>query len=127
MKTLIRHATVLLPTGREQVSVLIENHKIAAIDPAIHTQAEETVDAHGLPLLPGVIDDQVHFREPGLTHKEDLATASRACAKGGVTTFLEMPNTKPATTNQARLDEKLALAARKSLVNYGFYIGATVD
>jgi dihydroorotase len=78
-------------------------------------------------LLPGVIDDQVHFREPGLTHKEDLATASRACAKGGVTTFLEMPNTVPAATNQARLEEKLALAAGKSLVNYGFYIGATSD
>jgi len=79
--------------------------------------------ASGLYLLPGVIDDQVHFREPGLTHKEDLATGSRACAKGGITTFLEMPNTKPATTTQARLDEKLTLAAGKSLVNYGFYIG----
>jgi dihydroorotase len=78
-------------------------------------------------LLPGVIDDQVHFREPGLTHKEDLATASRACAKGGVTTFLEMPNTSPATINQARLEDKLALAARKSIVNYGFHIGATPD
>jgi dihydroorotase len=76
-------------------------------------------------LLPGVIDDQVHFREPGLTHKEDLRTASRACAKGGVTTFLEMPNTVPNATTQRRLDEKRALAAEKSLVNYGFYIGAT--
>jgi dihydroorotase len=72
-----------------------------------------------------VIDDQVHFREPGLTHKEDLHTATRACAKGGVTTFLEMPNTIPATTTQVRLDEKLALAATNCLVNFGFYIGAT--
>jgi dihydroorotase len=74
-----------------------------------------------------VIDDQVHFREPGLTHKEDLASASRACAKGGVTTFLEMPNTKPAAITRERLSEKLALAAEKSLVNYGFYIGATAS
>src|SRR6478752_7342233 len=87
--------------------------------------ADRVIDASGLHLLPGIIDDQVHFREPGLTHKEDLATASRACAKGGVTTFLEMPNTSPATITQERLEEKLALAAGKSLVNYGFYIGAT--
>jgi len=80
-----------------------------------------------LHLLPGVVDDQVHFREPGLTHKEDLAAASRACAKGGVTTFLEMPNTVPPAKTQALLDAKLALAAEKSVVNYGFYIGATPD
>lgn len=127
MKTLIRHATVLLPTGRADVSVLIEDQRIAAIDPAIQTQADVVIDATGLHLLPGVIDDQVHFREPGLTHKEDLRTASRACAKGGVTTFLEMPNTKPSAVTQELLDQKLALAAEKSLVNYGFYIGATPD
>jgi dihydroorotase len=69
----------------------------------------------------------VHFREPGLTHKEDLRTASRACAKGGVTTFLEMPNTSPSATTQARLDDKRRLAAEKSLVNFGFYIGATTN
>src|SRR4051812_21652661 len=125
MRTLIRHATVLLPRGRDSVSVLIDGRQIAAIDPAIHTAADVTVDAHGLHLLPGVIDDQVHFREPGLTHKEDLHTASRACAKGGVTTFLEMPNTKPSATTQELLNQKLALGAEKSLVNYGFYIGAT--
>ncbi|MCP6756237.1 amidohydrolase family protein, partial [Klebsiella pneumoniae] len=83
-----------------RTSVLVDNDKIAAIDPAIHTVAEVTVDATGLHLIPGVIDDQVHFREPGLTHKEDLYTASRACAKGGVTTFLEMPNTVPNATTQ---------------------------
>ncbi|MGI8979628.1 MAG: dihydroorotase [Pirellulaceae bacterium] len=125
MSFLIRNATVVLPTGCEQLSVLVEGSKIAAIDAATHSRADETVDAAGLHLIPGVIDDQVHFREPGLTHKEDLHTASRACAKGGVTTFLEMPNTKPAAITQERLNEKLALAAEKSLVNYGFYIGAT--
>lgn len=107
------------------MAVVVEGAKIAEIDPAPQSRVDETVDAAGLHLMPGVIDDQVHFREPGLTHKEDLATASRACAKGGVTTFLEMPNTVPATTTQERLEEKLALAAEKSLVNYGFYIGAT--
>lgn len=125
MSLLIRHATVVLPTGSQRMSVLVEGSKIAALDVAIHTQADEVVDAAGLHLIPGVIDDQVHFREPGLTHKEDLHTASRACAKGGVTTFLEMPNTKPAAITVQRLHEKLALAAEKSLVNYGFYIGAT--
>lgn len=127
MKTLIRNASVVLPEGTLQTSVLIDGARIAAIDPAIHTQVETMVDAAGLHLIPGVIDDQVHFREPGLTHKEDLRHASRACVKGGVTTFLDMPNTDPNTTTQGRLDEKLALAATRSLVNYGFYIGATPD
>ena len=127
MKTLIRNASVILPTGMASVSVLLEGSRIADIDPAIQTQADEVVDATGLHLMPGVIDDQVHFREPGLTHKEDLHHASRACAKGGVTTFLEMPNTNPNTIDQAQLEAKLARAAEVSLVNYGFYIGATPD
>ena len=127
MKTLIQNAQVVLPTGIAAVSVLIDGDRIAAIDPARQTSADEVVDATGLHLLPGVVDDQVHFREPGLTHKEDLAAASRACAKGGITTFLEMPNTIPNTTTRERLTEKRALAAEKSLVNYGFYIGATPD
>ena len=127
MKTLIRNASVILPTGMASVSVLLEDSRIADIDPAIHIQADEVVDATGLHLMPGVVDDQVHFREPGLTHKEDLHHASRACAKGGVTTFLEMPNTNPNTIDQVQLDAKLARAAEVSLVNYGFYIGATPD
>jgi dihydroorotase len=127
MKTLIRNASVVLPEGTSPTSLLIDGDKITAIDPAIHTRAETVVDAAGLHLIPGVIDDHVHCREPGLTHKEDLRHASRACAKGGVTTFLDMPNTNPNTTTQTRLDEKLALAAQRSLVNYGFYIGATLD
>ena len=127
MRLLITNATVVFPEGIDRRSVVIEDARIADIDPAPQVRVDEVIDAAGLHLLPGVIDDQVHFREPGLTHKEDLATASRACAKGGVTTFLEMPNTVPAATTQARLEEKLALAAQKSLVNYGFYIGATTD
>ena len=127
MKTLIRNATVVLPQGTSSVSVLIDGTQIADIDPAIQVSADQVVDATGLHLLPGVVDDQVHFREPGLTHKEDLHHASRACAKGGVTTFLEMPNTIPNTIDQVQLEAKLARAAEVSLVNYGFYIGATPD
>src|SRR5690606_7967370 len=98
---------------------------IAAVDASATAQADQVVEARGLFLMPGVIDDQVHFREPGLTHKEDLAHASRACAAGGVTTFLEMPNTRPAATTVERVRDKERLAAEHSLVNYGFYIGAT--
>lgn len=127
MKTLIKNAAVVLPDAVERVDVLLDRGVIAVIDAAVHTQADEVIDAAGLHLLPGVIDDQVHFREPGLTHKEDLRCASRACARGGVTSFLEMPNTRPATVSCTALHEKLALAAERSLVNYGFYIGATPD
>ena len=127
MKTLIKRASIVLPNETIEGSLLIEGSKIAVIDAAVQTEADEVIDASGLHLLPGVVDDQVHFREPGLTHKEDLYTGSRACAKGGVTSFLEMPNTRPATISQQSLDAKLALAATKSLVNFGFYIGATDD
>jgi dihydroorotase len=85
----------------------------------------EVVDARGLLVMPGVIDPQVHFREPGATHKEDIASGSRACAAGGVTAFLEMPNTRPPTTDRERLDWKRSRAAETSLVHYGFYLGAT--
>ena len=127
MKKLFKNATVVLPTGSTQTSVLIDGAKIVDIDVAINTQVDEVIDCAGKHLLPGVIDDQVHFREPGLTHKEDLAHASRACAKGGVTSFLEMPNTIPNTITQAVLEDKLAIGSKASLVNYGFYIGATPD
>lgn len=125
MKTLIRNAQVVLPLGVESVSVLVDGATIAAIDPAVHTHTDRIVDATDLHLIPGVVDDQVHFREPGAVHKEDLRTATLACAKGGVTTFFDMPNTQPTTTTQEALQQKLSLAAKKSLVNYGFYLGAT--
>lgn len=133
---LIRQARILQPDGEFlQGDVLIQEGKIRQIGPDIPGLAEnpdpddnlEVIDAVGLTLLPGVIDPQVHFREPGLEYKEDLFTASCACARGGVTSFLEMPNTRPLTTTQATLDDKLARAARSSLVNYGFFIGATAE
>jgi dihydroorotase len=125
---LIRNARIALPDGTTfEGDVACEDGRIARIDPAITAAARETIDAAGNLLLPGVIDPQVHFREPGNEHKEDLASGSRAAVRGGVTSFLEMPNTAPPTTTQAALDEKLARAARKSVANYGFFIGATPD
>lgn len=126
-RTLIRECTAVRSSGRFLTNVLIEDGRIASMDAPSDAPADRVIDAKGLHLLPGVIDDHVHFREPGLTHKEDLRTGSRSCALGGVTSFLEMPNTIPNTTTQAILEEKLALAAEKSLVNYGFYIAATLD
>ena len=127
MKTLVKNATVVLPTGSVQTSVVLDGDRIADIDPAGQVATDETIDATGLHLLPGVIDDQVHFREPGLTHKEDFYHATRACAKGGVTTFLDMPNTQPNTITGDALESKLHLATGKCLVNFGFYIGATPE
>lgn len=125
---LIRGARVLLPNGEFLVGdVEICEGKILRVAPSIATSGDREIMAKGLTLLPGVIDPQVHFREPGLEHKEDLFTASCACAKGGVTSFLEMPNTRPLTTTQAALDDKLSRAAEKCLVNYGFFIGATAE
>jgi dihydroorotase len=126
---LIRHARILLPDGNFLLGdVRVIEQTIAEVAAAISSQSGDTkIDAQGLTLLPGVIDPQVHFREPGLEYKEDLFTASCACAKGGVTSFLEMPNTKPLTTTQAALDDKLQRAASKCLVNYGFFIGATAE
>ncbi|MBE9051343.1 dihydroorotase [Nostocales cyanobacterium LEGE 11386] len=126
---LIRRARIILPDGEFMVGdVLTRDRQIIEVAPDISPPTSTTeIDAQGLTLLPGVIDPQVHFREPGLEYKEDLFTASCACAKGGVTSFLEMPNTRPLTTTQQALDDKLQRASQKCLVNYGFFIGATAD
>ena len=125
---IIRNATVLQPDGTTAPSdVACHRGKIAQVTTASGINGWETIDAGGLLLLPGVIDPQVHFREPGATHKEDLSSGSRAAVRGGVTSFLEMPNCSPPTTNQARLDWKLVCAARSSVANYGFFIGASND
>jgi dihydroorotase len=127
---LIRDARILLPNGDFlQGDVLTVDGKIVQVASHIETPKERdrVLNAKGLTLLPGCIDPQVHFREPGLEYKEDLFTASCACAKGGITSFLEMPNTRPLTTTQATLDDKLKRASEKSVVNYGFFIGATSE
>lgn len=126
---LIQRAQILLRDGQFFLGDLsVQGGKIVEIAAAIASEGYSTIiDAQGLTLLPGVIDPQVHFREPGLEPKEDLFTASCACARGGVTSFLEMPNTRPLTTTQETLDDKLARAAQKCLVNYGFFMGATAE
>jgi dihydroorotase len=132
MKSQLITSAVIVNEGRQQKgSVLIREGRIAAVYAG--ETPEETpedcviIDAHGRYLLPGVIDGHVHFREPGLTHKGDIYSESRAAVAGGVTSYMEMPNTVPQTTTQEQLAGKFALAAQKSLANYSFYIGATND
>jgi len=125
---LIHNAAIALPDGHLlHGDLACENGQIARIAPTIDARAEKTIDAVGRMLMPGVIDPHVHFREPGLEHKENLASGSRAAAAGGVTSFLEMPNTTPPTITRKALEDKLARAARSSVVNYGFFLGATPD
>ncbi len=121
-----RGAELVLPGGVEAGDLVIEDGRIAAIGAGVAPRGE-VVDARGLALLPGVIDPQVHFREPGPTHKEDLATGSAAAAAGGVTAFLEMPNTDPPTTSRTALEDKLRRAAGRATAHYGFFLGATPD
>ena len=109
-------------------SIVIENEKIAAIlqpNQVPEVPIDQTLDASGCYILPGVIDEHVHFREPGLTEKADIESESRAAAAGGVTTYFDMPNTVPQTTTLEALEEKFQLAAQKSHVNYSFFFGAT--
>lgn len=122
---LIRDAVVVLPDGQAQTNLLIQNGKILAVDADRTSSANQVIEGAGLVLMAGVIDDQVHFREPGAEHKENIHTGSQACAAGGVTTFLEMPNTSPPASTVERLRWKYARAAETSLVNFGFYVGAT--
>ena len=109
-----------------EADILIDGQRISRIEPNLSGGlADEVIDLQGRHLLPGLIDDQVHFREPGLTHKGSLATESLAAISGGITSVLEMPNTSPPTTNRAALLEKLDRARGRSFVNYAFYLGAT--
>ncbi|MBN1769606.1 MAG: dihydroorotase [Prolixibacteraceae bacterium] len=128
MKTLIRNAIIVNEGEKFRGSVLIENDSIAKIikDDSL-PEYDQLIDATGLLLIPGVIDDQVHFREPGLTHKAEIYTEARAAIAGGVTSFMEMPNTIPQTTTISLLEEKFKRASEVSAANYSFYIGATND
>lgn len=125
---LIKNATIINENKRFFGSVLIEQGKIVKITEGDHNvTAPEIIDATNLICIPGVIDDQVHFREPGLTYKADIWHESRAAAAGGVTSYMEMPNTNPQTITQKNLQDKFKTAKEKSLVNYSFYLGATND
>ena len=130
MRTLIKGGTLVNEGRLFDGSILIENSQIAQIYTEPHTPEasyEEVIDASGCFVLPGIIDDHVHFREPGLTAKADIESESRAAAAGGVTTYFDMPNTVPQTTTLEALEEKFELAAQKSHVNYSFFFGATND
>ncbi len=106
--------------------IAIKDAKIVEIGQDL-SGSKQILDASNLQILPGLIDTQVHFREPGLTHKEDLASGSKAAVLGGICTFFEMPNTKPATITLEKIEEKIAIAKKKSLANFAFYIGASED
>lgn len=129
MRTLIKNALIINEMQKFTGSVMVNDKLIEAIyhENDILPEADKIIDASGLWLIPGVIDDQVHFREPGLIHKGDIYNESRAAAAGGVTSYMEMPNTIPQTTTQQALAEKFEIAAEKSLINYSFYMGATND
>lgn len=125
---LITNADIVNEGGRFEADVLIANGRIAAIGGDLQARvADRVIDAAGRLLIPGMIDDQVHFREPGLTHKADFASESRAAVAGGITSFMEMPNSIPPTLDLARLEAKHARAAEVARANYSFYLGASND
>lgn len=128
MKTLIKNALIVNEGRIQSGDVLLNSGRIERVGGVIDTPAHvREIDATGLYLMPGIIDDQVHFREPGLTHKADLYTEPRACVAGGVTSFMDMPNVNPPSLNQALLAERYALAAQKSVANFSFYMGVSND
>ena len=123
--TLIKDATVINEGRMQTASVLIQDEVIAGIYTSNPPSAQTTIDAQGRYLLPGVIDDHVHFRDPGLTHKADMESESLAAVAGGVTTVFDMPNCVPQTVTMQALEDKFQTAAKKCLVNHSFYLGAT--
>jgi len=124
---LIKSATIVNENKQITADVLIKDGFIERIDSQIDTHAGKEINAEGLHLFPGCIDDQVHFREPGLTHKATISTESRAAVAGGITTFMEMPNTVPNTLTRQLLEDKYEIASRTSPANYSFYMGASND
>ena len=121
-KYLIKDIRIVNEGQIKNADVLIKNGRIEKIDPQINTNAKE-INGEGKYLFPGCIDDQVHFREPGLTHKATIATESKAAVAGGVTSFMEMPNTIPHALTQQLLEDKYTIAAHTSLANYSFFMG----
>lgn len=127
-RTVIRNALLINEESRREADVLIDGDRIAGVFPpgkAPASHVAKVIEASGLWLLPGIIDDHVHFREPGLTHKADIASESAAAAAGGMTSFMEMPNTIPQTVTIEEWERKNSLAEVHSVINYAFYIGAT--
>lgn len=128
MKNLIKNGTIINEGKQTNADILISNGKIEKIASQITCQeAVNEIDASGLLILPGCIDDQVHFREPGLTHKGNIYSESRAAVAGGITSFMEMPNTVPNALTQELLEDKYQIAAQTSIANYSFFMGASND
>ena len=127
IKTLIKNANIVNEGKIYEADVLINNQHIEKIGKGLIEDNALIIDATGKLLMPGVIDDQVHFREPGLTHKANIETESRAAVAGGITSFIEMPNTVPQATTQELLEEKFKTAAKTSYANYSFMFGGTND
>ncbi len=128
MKSILLRNARAVNRGRIfETDIFIRNGRFEQIAGQIDRRADIEIDLAGKLAIPGIIDDQVHFREPGLTHKADIFTESRAAVAGGTTSFMEMPNTNPTTTTQERLAEKFGIAARTSLANHSFFFGATND
>lgn len=126
--TLIKNARIVNEGKISEADLRIQGQRISHIGKSLSAFAADIViDAKGQYLLPGMIDDQVHFREPGLTHKGTIASESRAAVAGGITSFMEMPNVTPATTSIAALERKYDIAKQSAMGNYGFYLGATED
>lgn len=124
---IVKGGTAATPAGLAAQDIGIRGEKISGLGDLSRTNAGEVINATGLHILPGVIDTQVHFREPGLTHKEDLATGSRAAVLGGVTAIFEMPNTSPPTVIAGALAEKMARAKRRMHCDYAFWVGGTAE
>lgn len=125
---LIHGGTLVGPSGEREADVLVERGKITALGADLPAPAGvERVDATGCLVFPGLIDSQVHFREPGFPHKEDIGSGAQAAVAGGIVAFMEMPNTKPTTTSPERLQEKLAIASRTSRADHAFFLGATSE
>ena len=127
--TLIKNARIVNEGRIFKGDVLIKGEFIVQIDDSISPKSSDVVvvDAEGKLLMPGVIDDQVHFREPGLTHKADIASESKAAIAGGITSFIEMPNTNPQTTTIEKMEEKFDIASKTAFANYSFMFGGTND
>jgi len=127
--TLIKNAKIVNDGTIFNGDILIEGEYIKEVAESISLKSSDilVIDAEGKYLLPGAIDDQVHFREPGLTHKANIETESKAAIAGGITSFIEMPNTTPQTTTVEKLEEKFEMAAQTSSANYSFMFGGTND
>src|SRR6056297_260212 len=126
-KILIKHGTLVNEGKIQELDILLDGDLIVKIAPGISDATAKIIDASGKYILPGIIDDQVHFREPGLTHKGTIATESRAAVGGGITTFMEQPNTVPQATTIEKLEQKFTTASKTSFANYSFPFGGTND